>query len=996
MRKHFLLLFLMALLPLAGWAQGTSLVGYTATVADMGYNGNEQALPTTATLKKEGAVDIAGATIDASSWKLNGASVTKATVAGTYTFKANKEGCTDGPVDGELIVTKKLVTVTAKDMTIKYGSAVPAQSAYTAVYDGFVASDEKSGTNPNHEPKDGIVSGTIAWSTTYTAASNAGTYKIHPDVSGLSADNYRFTFAESNNLTVSKKNMATDFADFTVAEIADRTFAGLLHAQKPLNDATHEEIVVNFGTKKLVYGTDYTVKFYDAEHYNTTTKAYDGAGNTTGYAPAGTYYVQITGAGTNYEGVLKQTVPYVIKKAPLLIKTKGNGEGAKYSNVYGEALAGLAVSADYVELQGNLDNDDLDALDDDLQISLVTPTGLTTGDAGTYTIKVSGTKSQSEMYANYIPSYSNQGIYEINKRALTFKVKDQFAAYGEEDPYVAGFVVNDDDLVEADLTSAPFTNHVTKTAGSLAGTEVLEAGLTIKRANTSTAAGSYDLTIDNSTVSILKGTRDVTANYNITLTKGTFTIETGLISIVPKDVTDAVYGDADKALDCEILNMRTEDMTPEFVAMVKKALYIDSDSRNATEVGYKIKVNKTKIVLSGDIAENYSSDLQCFEGKYYIKKRDLTKIEVLDQSLNIDDFVTDLDENKVTFTAKDYTLTEDDIAQLQNEFKFVFAVDGLTWTDAEITAADPSDPAYGKTAGQLKAAGTTADAIRIDFDVVGAFTNFNLPIKTGTTPISLDTKEDGKYIFGKLTVSAAADVDLDAAITNNAIVTALNNKDGKKVDVNIKNREFKKEVWTVLVLPFATTVREISNAFDYAVVDVLDQSKGDAETVYFKLWMGEIPANTPFMIKTDANVLPDGGTKITATFAGKTIVKCGAKTANTLKDAGDNIFYGVYQQTTINKDNELHIGSKSGKWGYTAGDRTIDATKAYIEMKEATGNARVFIEEPDGTTTAITVVSNDAQDNNAEGWYNINGVRMQSVPTVKGLYIHNGKKVVIK
>ena len=31
MRKHFLLLFLMALLPLAGWAQATNLSGYAIT-----------------------------------------------------------------------------------------------------------------------------------------------------------------------------------------------------------------------------------------------------------------------------------------------------------------------------------------------------------------------------------------------------------------------------------------------------------------------------------------------------------------------------------------------------------------------------------------------------------------------------------------------------------------------------------------------------------------------------------------------------------------------------------------------------------------------------------------------------------------------------------------------------------------------------------------------------------------------------------------------------
>jgi hypothetical protein len=33
---------------------------------------------------------------------------------------------------------------------------------------------------------------------------------------------------------------------------------------------------------------------------------------------------------------------------------------------------------------------------------------------------------------------------------------------------------------------------------------------------------------------------------------------------------------------------------------------------------------------------------------------------------------------------------------------------------------------------------------------------------------------------------------------------------------------------------------------------------------------------------------------------------------------------------------------------------------------------------------------------NAEGWYTVNGIKLQSAPTEKGVYINNGKKVVVK
>ena len=31
-----------------------------------------------------------------------------------------------------------------------------------------------------------------------------------------------------------------------------------------------------------------------------------------------------------------------------------------------------------------------------------------------------------------------------------------------------------------------------------------------------------------------------------------------------------------------------------------------------------------------------------------------------------------------------------------------------------------------------------------------------------------------------------------------------------------------------------------------------------------------------------------------------------------------------------------------------------------------------------------------------DGWYTLNGVKLQGVPTEKGIYIRNGKKMVIK
>ena len=55
-----------------------------------------------------------------------------------------------------------------------------------------------------------------------------------------------------------------------------------------------------------------------------------------------------------------------------------------------------------------------------------------------------------------------------------------------------------------------------------------------------------------------------------------------------------------------------------------------------------------------------------------------------------------------------------------------------------------------------------------------------------------------------------------------------------------------------------------------------------------------------------------------------------------------------------------------------------------------------LVEEADGTVTAISTIAADGIAVPAEGWYTLNGVKLQAAPTAKGVYINNGKKVVIK
>ena len=72
---------------------------------------------------------------------------------------------------------------------------------------------------------------------------------------------------------------------------------------------------------------------------------------------------------------------------------------------------------------------------------------------------------------------------------------------------------------------------------------------------------------------------------------------------------------------------------------------------------------------------------------------------------------------------------------------------------------------------------------------------------------------------------------------------------------------------------------------------------------------------------------------------------------------------------------------------------------AYIDLTPATNAHEVTftMQEADGSTTVIRNISAEtASKLNAEGWYTINGMKLNAAPTEKGIYINNGKKVVLK
>jgi hypothetical protein len=112
----------------------------------------------------------------------------------------------------------------------------------------------------------------------------------------------------------------------------------------------------------------------------------------------------------------------------------------------------------------------------------------------------------------------------------------------------------------------------------------------------------------------------------------------------------------------------------------------------------------------------------------------------------------------------------------------------------------------------------------------------------------------------------------------------------------------------------------------------------------------------------------------------------------------DNTY--VTPSTTKDGVAYTNLGLKSGKFKYYSAAGTLKYNKSYLSMPTSvvgTYNAaktfNIIFDDVDDNTTGINSVTESNQEK--EVWYNLQGARLSGKPSVPGLYIRNGKKVVL-
>ena len=279
-------------------------------------------------------------------------------------------------------------------------------------------------------------------------------------------------------------------------------------------------------------------------------------------------------------------------------------------------------------------------------------------------------------------------------------------------------------------------------------------------------------------------------------------------------------------------------------------------------------------------------------------------------------------------------------------------------------------------------------------------TNTNYTLKTGTE-------------LGKLLVIDATDFVLDPTDANLAAKIEAADDGTSTFSIQFNDWAMNEKEWYAMVLPFATTPAElVSQLGTYVVVNKLKNSTIDAEgvvTVNFALEMDEIKAGEPFLIKPAAakNWSVTATNKFTARKISKTITPKATDNASFTGtyETGNTVKWGYeLDGTTENADlkyrwlaHKEYKGDNNWKNPKT-NDHKLSALEAYLVLDAAATKAHIFVEDFDGNATAIKSLSADEINGvtTSNGWYTINGVKLQGAPPEKGIYINNGKKIVVK
>ena len=260
---------------------------------------------------------------------------------------------------------------------------------------------------------------------------------------------------------------------------------------------------------------------------------------------------------------------------------------------------------------------------------------------------------------------------------------------------------------------------------------------------------------------------------------------------------------------------------------------------------------------------------------------------------------------------------------------------------------------------------------------------------SGITPYTHGIAYDNRYY---MTPEALSFVDNTA---ND--VAAI---DGYFATVTLQGRTLYKDGdWNTLCLPFNVTIANSPLAGADARALSSASLENEVLTLNFTEENGvtELVAGTPYLIKwAKANdYVDDNAHNIVNPVFSSVVIN--STTHDFTSTDGKVSFKGTYSPIVWNTENKsiLFVGENNTLY-YPKSGAFVNACRAYFELSDDS-QAREFVMnfgdegEVNGVKEVIATLGV-----NDDSWYTVNGVKLSGKPTKAGLYIHNGKKVIIK
>ena len=929
MKRNFLLLMLMALLPLAGWAESFNIGGsdFSFAIANSAYGYTGSPVVVSAQLSQEGIL----APISADNYKLlyfeDGSSEsteTAPTQVGTYQVQA--QGI---EAKGYTGTTQKITFAITKGTIVGSNITTSPAAVASLIFNG---AEQELITAGAVDAAYGILQyalGDGEFSTNLPKATNADTYTVKWKVVG--SNNYNDYEGGTILVNIDKKAVTSPLT--CVIEGLPTTNPVYNGAEQKLTGVT---VKVKSGDELLATYDNPVIKYYtDAAR---TAEA-------TAVTNAGIYYLKITeptSGVVNYSFTNSEKT-YTIAKKDLTLSIVANNKTYD-GEAFADTEAQLAPSP--------LADGDVIADGTTYTVSPAFAAGV-----NDYSIQVNTVviKNGDTNVTNNYKIIKPAKTWTITKAPLTIKIKDLSIAAGvAPSTKISEFAVDEETV----------TGAVEGEKTTIIGDIIMEYD-NDKISTANQASTSLDPQTFVGAIKGTKGSNSVWNNYDVTINPGDLKILGNTFTIIPS-IASVEYG-TEVTPDYTAYNVDFSAATVD-TEQLKYEYKLQSASEWSetlpTAVGtYNVRFKVGTIVGTGGNLEGEATPQQ---STFSIKKKKLT-VTVDDQNAfkgdNVALFLANLKD------ADDSYVVTGLVGEETIDIVFSLDEEVIKITDGKI-----EDYQAGKSASDA--------SINIALTAEGTY-NGNYDI-TGFTP-------------GKLVISST----LAATLTDDgsaATVIAAGTANGNEYSVTIHGRTLKAGQFNAMVLPFAVKPLDFCNAIGgYAIFNTLKKVERDVsndvlkDKLYFQIVLDEIPANTPFLVRPLEEVNTDF-TIVDVTFegTGEDPVYTGVEGAK---------FIGTYQAAAdIKSTNWWALQGGDFKHFDAAKTDGLKFTNAYIELTSGASAAEFFVEDIDvnGQTAIKSLNTETMQSVDLDGWYTLKGIKLQGAPTEKGIYIQNGKKVVIK